>query len=134
MHADRVGRRGEGVHGDGPNGEKGSSWAALGHAGWKGGGTAWARKVGSGPRERGKRVGLAQGEVGWALVWAAGFGLGWVSFPLFFSISYFKHHSNLSHLNSNLNLNPTLTFKQMKQCTNMNAQTSLNLGKFFNYL
>ena len=68
-------------------GEKGSSWAALGHAGGKGGGTAWARKVGSGPRERGKRVGRAQGEVGWALVWAAGFGFCWVSFPLFFSIS-----------------------------------------------
>ena len=33
---------GEGVRSDGPNGEKGSSWAALGHAGGKGGGTAWA--------------------------------------------------------------------------------------------
>ena len=68
-------------------GRRGEGWAALGHAGWKGGGTAWARKVGSGPRERGKRVGRAQGEVGWALVWAAGFGFCWVSFPLFFSIS-----------------------------------------------
>ena len=42
MHADRAGRWGEGVRSDGPNGEKGSSWAALGHAGGKGGGTAWA--------------------------------------------------------------------------------------------
>ena len=42
VRVDRVGRWGEGVRGHGPNGEKGSSWAALGHAGWKGGGTAWA--------------------------------------------------------------------------------------------
>ena len=42
VHADRAGRWGEGVRSDGPNGEKGSSWAALGHAGGKGGGTAWA--------------------------------------------------------------------------------------------
>ena len=42
VRADRAGRRGEGVRSDGSNGEKGSSWAALGHAGGKGGGTAWA--------------------------------------------------------------------------------------------
>ena len=42
VRADRAGIRGEGVCCDRPNGEKGSSWAALGHAGGKGGGTAWA--------------------------------------------------------------------------------------------
>ena len=34
----------------------------------------------------------------------------------------FKPHSN--YLNSNLNLNSTLALKQIKQCTNMNAQPS----------
>ena len=31
------------MHGDGPNGEKGSSWAAVGHAGGKGGGDGLGR-------------------------------------------------------------------------------------------
>ena len=43
VHADRAGRWGEGVRSDGPNGEKGSSWAALGHAGGKGAGDGLGR-------------------------------------------------------------------------------------------
>ena len=69
------------------------------------------------------------GEAGCAQEEAA--GLGWVCcwfeqgcFLFFFS----KLDPN--YLNSNLNLNSTLALKQIKQCTSMNATTSLNLEIF----
>ena len=55
-------------------------------------------------------------------------GLGWIAKGIGFSISYLKPNS--TYLNSNLNLNSTLALKQIKQCTSMNATTSLNLEKF----
>jgi len=62
-----------------------------------------------------------EGRLGWAL------GLVFsIYYP--FSISYFKPNS--TYLNSNFNLNSTLALKQIKQCTSMNATTSLNLEKF----
>ena len=73
------------------------------------GALCWARKVGSGPRERGKRVGRVQEEVGWVLVWAAGFGFGLGfrvlgCFLLFFS--GFSHLFFSKHTQNYLNSNP----------------------------
>ena len=90
---------------------------------------SWA--TGLGKRGRGK--GLGRGvELAWAdgLGWEEGLrvglltGLGWVGYwAVSFLFSIFQPHSN--YLNSNLNLNSTLALKQIKQCTSMNAQTSL---------
>ena len=96
----------------------------TGHAAcWAGGsGATWVgRGVENEPSGAERGIGLwgkGMEEKGWA---ASGFGgltgLGLVSgfspFPsLFFSISYFKHHS--TYLNSNSNFNSTLTLNQIK--------------------
>ena len=70
-------------------------------------------------------AGRARGELGRLLVlgWIPVFGF-WVSFffPFLFLVFF---QTSLKLLNSNMNLNSTLALKQIKQCTSMNAQSSL---------
>ena len=82
-------------------------------------GRVCAGGVGPGERVRGSRPGWAAcwgGKEGWAerRVWA---GLGfrfWVLFPFSFFLLLFQSNSNQSnYLNSNSNLNSTLTLKQI---------------------
>ena len=120
---------------------------------YKPGVTQWARPVSEGERDAGERASLAGacwigpergagrtlgrcalgvnwrgGDLGRAvgLGWVLDFGWGWVSSP---SISFSSLLFQLTQTNSN----STLTLKQIKQCTSMNATSRLNLEKF-NYL
>jgi len=75
-------------------------------------GREWEKEAG--------RAGLFLG-LGWVAIWV----LGWFGFFFFFSLSYFKHHSNLFEFKSNLNSTPMHSNK-IKPCTSMNAQTYLS--------
>ena len=69
------------------------------------------------------RAGAWEGEeLGWVLVSGFSYFLS-LFYLLFYSISYFKHHS--IYLNSNSNLNSTLTLNQIKKCTSMNATAKI---------
>ena len=97
----------------------GCGWKQAWQAGLLALGREWEKEAG--------RAGLFLG-LGWVAIWV----LGWFGFFFFFSLSYFKHHSNLFEFKSNLNSTPMHSNK-IKPCTSMNATTSLNLENF-NYL
>ena len=77
---------------------------------------------------RGKRMGREGVLVFLFWVWA-----GFLFYYFFYFFSY-SNQLNQNYLNSKLNLNSTLTLKQINQSSSMNATLKVNLGQNFNYL
>jgi len=101
---------------------EGREWAAGLLAQEERRGMHWVEEMGR-EREReqarGRGLGDSAGWGGEGRKERVGLGFFPFLFPLLF---YLKHHSN--YLNSNSNLNSTLTLKQKEQCTSMNATTN----------
>ena len=76
-------------------------------------GREWEKEAG--------RAGLFLG-LGWVAIWV----LGWFGFFFFFSLSYFKHHSNLFEFKHNFEFKP-YALNQNKTMLQHECTNKLNL-------